>query len=227
MKNNKLSILNLPVTIKNDVQVMSSIDLAKLCVGESKDAHSNFMKKAEKVLGDALVDFYDRENYGNNNVRAILLLPEREACLMAMSYSYELQARVYDAWQALKQQSQSQLQPDDHLIAQHHADLAKAYKDRAIATDAIKALESQQEATPLIANVKTRQQIEDEFMLEYINSSKNNVLFAIECNALRVKNSPFQAYKRRGESREMLRSSINRLINSGAISPKQFGIKSH
>lgn len=75
MKNNKLSILNLPVTIKNDVQVMSSIDLAKLCVGESKDAHSNFMKKAEKVLGDALVDFYDRENYGNNNVRAILLLP--------------------------------------------------------------------------------------------------------------------------------------------------------
>jgi hypothetical protein len=80
---------------------------------------------------------------------------------------------------------------------------------------------------PLLANVKTQQQIEDEFMLEYINSSKNNVLFAIECNALRVKNSPFQAYKRRGESREMLRCSINRLINSGAISPKQFGIKSH
>lgn len=57
MKN--LSILNLPVTIKNNVQVMSSLDLAKLCVGESKDAHSNFMKKAEKVLGEDLVNFYD------------------------------------------------------------------------------------------------------------------------------------------------------------------------
>lgn len=45
-------------TIKNNIQVMSSVDLAKLCVGESKDVHSNFMKKAEKVLGD-VVKFYD------------------------------------------------------------------------------------------------------------------------------------------------------------------------
>jgi hypothetical protein len=116
---------------------------------------------------------------------------------------------------------------DDRLIAKHYKDLSNAYNDRAIANERIKALESQEESMPLLANVKTQQQIEDESMLEYINSSKNNVLFAIECNALRVKNSPFQAYKRCGESREMLRCSINRLINSGAISPKQFGIKSH
>lgn len=98
-------MLNLPVTIKNDVQVMSSIDLAKLCVGKSKDAHSDFMKKAKKVLGDALGDFSERESYGNNNTRTILLLPEREACLMAMSYSYELQAYVFDEWQKLKNQA--------------------------------------------------------------------------------------------------------------------------
>lgn len=146
---------------------------------------------------------------------------------MAMSYSYELQARVYDAWQALKQQSQSQLQPDDHLIAQHHSDLAKAYKDRAIANDRIKSLESQEESTPLLANVKTQQQIEDEFMLSVINSSKATDIFNIECNAIRRKNNPFQAYKRRGMAREMLRKSVSRLIDSGAISSKQVGIQSH
>lgn len=97
-------MLNLPVQIKNNVQVMSSIDLAKLCVGDSKDAHSDFMKKAKRVLGDTLGNFSDRETYGNNNTRIILLLPEREACLMAMSYSYELQAYVFDEWQRLKSQ---------------------------------------------------------------------------------------------------------------------------
>lgn len=78
---------NLPVTIHNGIQVMSSVDLAKLCVGDAVNAHTNFMVKAKKVLGDTLLNFQERETYGNNNSRIILLLPEREACLMAMSYS--------------------------------------------------------------------------------------------------------------------------------------------
>lgn len=94
-------MLNLPIQIKNETQVMSSVDLAKLCVGESKDSHSDFMKKAKKVLGDKLGNFSEDEKY-SKGVRKILLLPEREACLMAMSYSYELQAHVFDAWQELK-----------------------------------------------------------------------------------------------------------------------------
>lgn len=102
-------MLNLQVTIKNNIQVMSSVDLAKLCVGESKDAHSNFMKKAKKVIGD-IVKFYDTEKDSMNRDRSILLLPEREACLMAMSYSYELQAYVFDEWQKLKKQDQPKTQ---------------------------------------------------------------------------------------------------------------------
>lgn len=95
-------MLNLPVSHKNDVMVMSSVDLAELCIGKGKDDHSNFMKKAKKVLGGDIVNFYDISLDAYNREREILLLPEREACLMAMSYSYELQARVYDAWQELK-----------------------------------------------------------------------------------------------------------------------------
>ena len=43
-------MLNLPVQLKNNVQVMSSVDLAKLYVGDMKDAHSDFMKKAKRFL---------------------------------------------------------------------------------------------------------------------------------------------------------------------------------
>ena len=92
-------MLNLPVQIKNNVQVMSSVDLAELCGVR----HDHFMVKAVKVLGGIMLpSFREREKYGNGNTRDILMLPEREACLMAMSYSYELQAKVYDAYQALK-----------------------------------------------------------------------------------------------------------------------------
>lgn len=94
---------------RNGTQVMSSLELAALCVGTKKDAHSDFLKKARKVLKDALGNFSERETYGNNNTREVLYLPEREACLMAMSYSFELQAYVYDEWQKLKSQQQFSL----------------------------------------------------------------------------------------------------------------------
>lgn len=95
-------MINVPVTIKNNVKVMSSVDLAKLCVGDSKDAHSNFMKKAEKVIGEGVVNFYDTYLSKQGKSLQCLMLPEREACLMAMSYSYELQAHVFDQWQVEK-----------------------------------------------------------------------------------------------------------------------------
>ena len=90
-------MINLPIQKVNNVDVMSSVDLAELCIGDKKDAHSDFMKKAKKVLGDKVGNFSELISYARGT-RTILMLPEREACLMAMSYSYELQAKVYDAW---------------------------------------------------------------------------------------------------------------------------------
>ncbi|WP_210474011.1 hypothetical protein [Vibrio crassostreae] len=61
----------------------------------------------QKVLNEQVVNFYEQSEYdkgqGAKGTRTILMLPEREACLMAMSYSYELQAHVYDEWQKLVQ----------------------------------------------------------------------------------------------------------------------------
>lgn len=102
-------MLNLPVQTKNNVQVMSSVDLAKLCVGDTKDAHSDFLNKAKKVIGVGVGNFSDTYLSKQGKTLKCLMLPEREACLMAMSYSYELQAHVFDEWQKLKNQKQVSL----------------------------------------------------------------------------------------------------------------------
>lgn len=137
---------SLPVIKKDNINVMSSIDLAKMCVGKDQYDHKNFMAKAAKVLGSAMVNFHHRETYGNNNTRTVLMLPEREACLMAMSYSYELQAKVYDAWQALKNAKPSWL-----VSLSPEAQIAIADIDRqrleAIATKA--EIGSRREATAM------------------------------------------------------------------------------
>ena len=65
--------------------------------------HDHFMVKVPKVLGEMYAPkFLGTQNYGNNNTRYIYNLPKREACLMAMSYSYEIQAAVFDRMTALE-----------------------------------------------------------------------------------------------------------------------------
>lgn len=59
------------------------------------------------MLGDGFGNFSDTYLSVQGKELQCLMLPEREACLMAMSYSYELQARVYDAWQELKKKAES------------------------------------------------------------------------------------------------------------------------
>lgn len=71
--------------------------------------HDHFMVKVPKVLGESHAPkFLGTQVYGNNNTRHIYKLPKREACLMAMSYSYELQAKVFDRMTAMEQSAQAQ-----------------------------------------------------------------------------------------------------------------------
>lgn len=66
--------------------------------------HDDFMRKVPGVLGDKHAPkFIGTQNYGNNNTRHIYNFPKREACLMAMSYSYELQAQVFDRMTAMEE----------------------------------------------------------------------------------------------------------------------------
>lgn len=62
--------------------------------------HKSFMAKVPKVLGGSSAKYFADDIYTAGNgaqaMRQIYRFPKREACLMAMSYSYELQAQVFD-----------------------------------------------------------------------------------------------------------------------------------
>ncbi|EIE5877695.1 hypothetical protein LDV99_004638 [Vibrio parahaemolyticus] len=99
MKNPIINSVSLVETITENNGFISSIELAKVC----GQRHSDFNKKAEKVLGEGVRKFsHTHINPQNHQEYIVLMLPEREACLMAMSYSYELQAQVFDAYTAYR-----------------------------------------------------------------------------------------------------------------------------
>ncbi|WP_192881121.1 MULTISPECIES: Rha family transcriptional regulator [unclassified Photorhabdus] len=70
------------------------------CKKYRKLEHRSFMKKVPKVLGQASEKFFSVDTFingtGGKVERDIYRFFKRESCLMAMSYSYELQAQVFD-----------------------------------------------------------------------------------------------------------------------------------
>lgn len=58
--------------------------------------HRSFLTKVPKVLGEHSAKFFAQYKDSTGRDLPCYRFPKREACLMAMSYSYELQAKVYD-----------------------------------------------------------------------------------------------------------------------------------
>lgn len=121
--------------------------------------HHNFMAKVPKVLGRLAPNFLGSNTYANGKggtqTRDVYILPKREACLMAMSYSYALQAAVFDHMTALEAKLiQPVALPNDYISALEHLLEAKrseqvaiAERDQAIATKAL--IGSKREATAM------------------------------------------------------------------------------
>ena len=75
--------------------------------GYTEVVHSDLLKRVPKVLGEHAGNFSCMFNVtvGNGATRKSpgYTFPKREACLMAMSYSYALQAKVFDRMTALEE----------------------------------------------------------------------------------------------------------------------------
>lgn len=97
--------------IESKEVTMTSLELVEFInsqrgPGESELRHDHFMAKAPKVLGEeAAPKFRDSYKGKDGTTRPCYRFPKREACLMAMSYSYELQAKVFDRMTALEQRA--------------------------------------------------------------------------------------------------------------------------
>ncbi|EKC7217706.1 Rha family transcriptional regulator [Salmonella enterica] len=67
--------------------------------------HKSFLTKVPKVLGENhSAKFFAQYKDSTGRDLPCYNFPKREACLMAMSYSYELQAAVYDYMEELEHQ---------------------------------------------------------------------------------------------------------------------------
>ena len=121
--------------------------------------HADFMAKVPKVLGVETSEKF-RSSYlaGNGEQRPCYRLPKREACLMAMSYSYELQAQIFDRMTAMENHIAAQNLPsyaiDDPIERakkwieeEKQKQLAIQERDHAIATKA--EIGSRREATAM------------------------------------------------------------------------------
>ena len=89
---------------------MTSLELVEFINSQRKEGdailtHADFLKKVPKVLGGGEGKFSDTYIHPQNGqTYPCYVFPKREACLMAMSYSYELQAVVYDRMTELENQ---------------------------------------------------------------------------------------------------------------------------
>ena len=65
---------------------------------EAKLQHRDFVRKVPKVIGKGVCENFRTPHLNPQNGQTYMIynFPKREACLMAMSYSYELQAKVFD-----------------------------------------------------------------------------------------------------------------------------------
>lgn len=108
--------MNALVTLNGGEAVtMTSLELVEFInsqrgEGEAILAHSDFLKKVPQVLGDGVAgNFSSYYTASNGKQNPCYCFQKREACLMAMSYSYDLQAKVFDRMTALESKQAFQI----------------------------------------------------------------------------------------------------------------------
>ena len=132
--------------------------------------HDSFMAKVPKVLGEnqspKFIGYYKD---AKGRTYPCYRFPKREACLMAMSYSYELQAQIFDRMTAMEEALKAQNLPsymiedpikraEKWIEEAKQKQLAIQERDHAIATKA--EIGSRREATAMSTASKYKRKAE-------------------------------------------------------------------
>lgn len=141
------------------------------CKKHRKLSHKNFMAKVPKVLGDShSAKFLAQYKDSTGRELPCYEFPKREACLMAMSYSYELQAQVFDYMTELEGQDRSDLR----VAIQHMENIvATAWKTSdEDSSDAGRRLRKRQDDLPVLKKATKLVQEFRQFPLDLIGGGK-------------------------------------------------------
>jgi phage regulator Rha-like protein len=113
----------LSIIINNETKTMSSLDIVAMINQHRKNTnddtvllHKNFLVKCKEIIGEELsLKFSSVYKDASGKENPCYQLPKRETMLMLMSYSYELQALVYDRWQELENANKGSYMIDDPI----------------------------------------------------------------------------------------------------------------
>lgn len=146
--------------------------------GQPTLRHDNFMAKVPQVLGEGgALKFKDTYIHPQNGQQyTFYRFPKREACLMAMSYSYELQAKVFDRMTALETAQAPALPNFSDPV-----EAARAWAD---------AKESEQKAAAQLALAAPKV----DFVDKYVLASTGSKGFRQVCKLLNVKEPVFRQF---------------------------------
>jgi len=115
--------------------------------------HANFLAKVPKVLGETSHSFECDVPDSYGRPRKAFRFPKREACLMAMSYSYELQAKVFDKMTELEARIArpqadplATLPPEQRALVALMVEQAETKKRLEITEDKVSRIEAKQQA---------------------------------------------------------------------------------
>ncbi|ECF6757008.1 Rha family transcriptional regulator [Salmonella enterica subsp. enterica] len=144
------------------------------CKKCSKLSHKNFMPKVLRVLGEIqsakfLADYIDDKG----RTQPCYNFPKREACLMAMSYDYELQAQIFDYMTELERNINGDLvytiQQMENIVS-----IARKASDED-SSDAGRRLRQRQDDLPLLDKAEKLVKDFRQFSFELIGGGKVEV----------------------------------------------------
>lgn len=144
--------------------------------GHAKLRHSDFAAKVPEVLGAGVCEKFRAPlvNHQNQQEYSIFVFPKREACLMAMSYSYELQAKVFDRMTELEVKPAFQVPTTLSGALRLAAEQAEVIEQQAAQLAY---------AAPKVA-----------FVEQYVDSTSGSKGFRQVCKLLGVKEPEFRAF---------------------------------
>lgn len=142
------------------------------CKKYRKLSHDNLLKKVPRVLGETDCRKFLRQ-YKDSTGRVLpcYQLPKREACLMAMSYSYELQAKVYDYMEELDRQAHGYL---NYSVQELQAIVAGARKvSDEDSSDAGRRLRKRQDDLVLLEKAESLVESLSQLKLDFVGGGKD------------------------------------------------------
>lgn len=151
------NIVSIP---SGEAVTMTSLELVEFInsqrgEGEAVLRHDDFTRKVPKVLGEGVSEKFrtPHVNPQNGQTYNIYRFPKREACLMAMSYSYDLQAKVFDRMTALEEAvAKPVLNPANFSRLQLIELAMQAEQERLVLADKVEVLTPKADGFDRIAN---------------------------------------------------------------------------